>query len=286
MYVVAGFRLCFRGKETSMSDTFHQTVVLEKFANWAYLLWGKWNTYPTSEGTSKATRRENQFRGYISALCDDVHIYKVKTNFCSLGSWGAFSRPTWLLQVENKYFAQDNIKLGDYVEVCKTAIHELRHAEQYYRIAQALYLGILEWPGDKLSKARKLQNVNDIGAKVRMKHEAVQHAADESNRYDNFAMSAPLSHCVIGRLPNRPNDKWTLTVDNWLDRRFRPDMKEWGDKGLSASGGVIDKQFYWRGELDTDTMALEAMLEKIVLSKWRNYSGLKNSGRQDPAFTT
>jgi len=272
-----------------MGDSLHQTAVLEKFAGWAFLLWGKWNSYTATVASTKAIQRENQFRGYLNALCDDVHIRQVPSTFKPLTDAGGFSRFNWKLEINDPEFGKDDVILEDYVEVCKTAIHELRHAEQYYRIAQGLYLGHLEFPGGLKKKKVSLVaaahpeavTAADIEDALGLPHEVAQDAINNSARYDNFALSAPLSHCVVGKFPNRPTDKWSYTVDNWLQRRFKPDMKKWGAMGLDANGGVIDKQFYWRGELDTDTQALEALLEGLLKKKWNNYESVKSKGRKD-----
>jgi len=272
-----------------MGDSLHQTAILEKFAGWAYLLWGKWNSYVASGANTKAILRENQFRGYINALCAEVHIRIVPSYFEALTDAGNFSRVKWKLKINNAEFSDDDVILSEYVEVFKTAIHELRHAEQYYRMAQGLYLGHLEFPGGIKKKKKQVSLVapanpeavtaEDLEAALDLPHDVAQDAINDSARYENFAQSAPLSHCAIGKLPNRPTDKWTLTVDNWLQRRFKPDMKKWGQAGLDANGGVIDKQFYWRGELDTDTQALEALLEGLLKKKWNNYESVKDKAR-------
>jgi hypothetical protein len=216
----------------------------------------------------------------------------VPSYFEAIADCGSFSRAKWKLKIRNTDFSNDDVTLKDYVEVCKTAIHELRHAEQYYRIAQGLYLGHLDFPGGIKKKKVSLVaqahaevvTAADIESALSLPHDVAQDAINNSARYDNFAQSAPLSHCAYGKVPNRPNDKWTLTVDNWLQRRFKPDMKKWGDEALEADGGVIDAQFYWRGELDVDTMALEAILEELLKKKWNNYERVKNRGRKDNAF--
>jgi hypothetical protein len=295
-----------------MSDSLHQTALLEKFAGWAYLLWGKWNSYVASGANTKAILRENQFRGYINALCAEVHIRRVPSYIKPLTDAGGFDRSEWKLEINDTEFSNDDVILSEYVEVCKTAIHELRHAEQYYRMAQGLYLGHLEFPGGIKKKKKKVSLVasanpeavtaDDIEAALDLPRDVTQDAINNSVRYENFAQSAPLSHCAIGKVPNRPTDKWTLTVDDWLQRRFDPRKKKWGSMGLAMDRSkpkgsvvdlededkwedtyvaVIDGAYYSRGELDTDTQALEALLEGLLKKKWNNYGSVKDKGRKN-----
>ena len=90
---------------------------------------------------------------------------------------------------------------------------------------------------------------------------------------------------MVGSVPNRPNDKWSNTVDEWYLRRFKSDRKVWGQKGLDAAvGSLMDVQFYRRGELDIDTVALEKRLYDRLKLKWANFDLVKTKGRQDPGF--
>src|SRR5271157_1083943 len=185
-YNQPSFNACRRGK--NMSDALHQTAVLEKFAGWAYLLWGQWNKYVSGGAHTKAIQRQNQFRGYISALCAEVNIYKVNTYFEVLKDRGNFLRSDWKLKLREMLFSDDNVILGDYVALYKTAIHELRHSEQYYRIAQGLYLGHLEFPGGikkkgvslVASSAPQAITAEDIEEALSVPHDVAQHAIGNS----------------------------------------------------------------------------------------------------------
>lgn len=279
-----------------LGDSLHQTAVLEKFADKCYTAWKKWNSH-IAIGIghwTKAAMREKQFEKYISELCHEVNICRVPSHFEPLDDWGGFSRDKWELTIRNTDFKNDDVPLKQFVEVCKTIIHELRHAEQYYRMAQGVYLGYLDYPGSIKKKPKvsltgqapqEAITAADLESALSMAHKAGLSAINNSARYENFALSARLDHCVRGRVPNRPNDNWTLTVDNWLQRRFRKGMKEWGYKALGNNAEeVVETQFYWRGELDTDTMALEAILEGLLKRKWRNYDSVKNKGRKNAVF--
>ncbi len=61
-------------------------------------------------------------------------------------SWGCFLCGEWKLQLNETFLKEDGIVYSDFLEVCRTAFHEARHAEQYYRVAQGLALGAIAFP--------------------------------------------------------------------------------------------------------------------------------------------
>ncbi|MGH9349421.1 MAG: hypothetical protein ACRD26_19395 [Vicinamibacterales bacterium] len=59
---------------------------------------------------------------------------------------GLFTGDDWTLALSRKYTESDGILFSDFVVLCKAIYHEMRHAEQFYRIAQGLAAGDLRFP--------------------------------------------------------------------------------------------------------------------------------------------
>lgn len=61
------------------------------------------------------------------------------------GQTGEFDYQTWSLRVDPNLWNNMNLAFPDFVELCCTLYHEARHAEQFYRIAQGLACGRLQF---------------------------------------------------------------------------------------------------------------------------------------------
>lgn len=267
-----------------MPNSLHEQQAATTFAAWAKTLWKKWNTIGET-GTRVTERKAYVTRCVRGMLRDEISIYPCSVTYSVGADSGSMSRTNWEIEITSPNFNNDNITLNAFCEIFKTAYHEMRHIEQYYRIVQSLCLGINEWQGDKDQKLTSNSTGADVEDSIGVQAAAATHAIGNLNRYDGFAFSQRMSHCVLGSVPNRPNDKWSNTVDNWYLRRFNSDRKKWGQLGLDANvGTLMDVQFYRRGELDIDTVAMEEMLYKNLAATWNMFDNVRGKGRQDTVF--
>jgi hypothetical protein len=266
-----------------MPDSLHELQSATTFAGWGRTLWNRWNTIG-SVGTRVADRQAYVTR-CVRGMLRNINVHPCGVTYSVGADGGSMSRSDWEIDVSSPNFNNNNITLNAFCEILKTAYHEMRHIEQYYRIVQSLCLGINEWRGDEAKKLARTSTGAEVEDRVGVQAAAATHAIGNLNRYDGFAYTQRLGHCVLGSVPGRPNDNWSNTVDEWYLRRFKSDRKVWGQRGLDAQvGTLMDVQFYKRGELDIDTVALEKRLYSQLASRWSNFANLKNAGRQDPAF--
>ena len=120
---------------------------------------GVWRTWLTAAPGA----REAQFRAAIQSMTSFMVTPTVQ--FANTGGWGSFNWVQWTLRVNRKYTALTGIRYADFVEVCSTIYHETRHAEQFYRIAQGLAAGTLQFPDS--SPAGNVQAMQAGGSSVR-----------------------------------------------------------------------------------------------------------------------
>lgn len=63
-----------------------------------------------------------------------------------ISSFGFFNHTQWTCYVNSFHFNANAITYGQFLKLCGTIYHEVRHAEQFYRIAQGLSGGLLTFP--------------------------------------------------------------------------------------------------------------------------------------------
>ena len=123
-----------------------------------------WDNWPTgASGPTRVANRENTLRKAIVSVTGFMAPLTIQ--FADLGGdYGSFSWGSWRLNIDKSFIKKRDIKYGDFVELCCSAYHESRHAEQFYRIAQGLACEQLSFP-DK-SKAQVIQDFQQVGGGV------------------------------------------------------------------------------------------------------------------------
>lgn len=266
-----------------MPNSLHELQTATTFAGWGRTLWNRWNTIG-NVGTRVADRQAYVTK-CVRGMLRNIHCHPCTVTYSVGGNGGSMSRTNWEIDISSPNFGNNNIVLDQFCEILKTAYHEMRHIEQYYRIVQSLCLGINEWRGKKGDELTLTSNGAEVENRMGINTNAATHAIGNVNFYDGFANSVKMNHCMIGSVPNRPNDKWSNTVDEWYLRRYKSDRKVWGQKGLDADiGTLMDVQFYKRGELDIDTVALEKRLYSRLKQRWNNFDINKNKQRNNAVF--
>lgn len=121
-------------------------------------LWRTWRT--GANAAARAIQRQGKIQATlrtITGFMPPMNIQFVNLN----GDCGSFAWGSWRLSIDSTYTGNDSITYKDFVELCRTAYHESRHAEQFYRIAQGLALGKLSFP-DK-SRTQAIQDFTKLG---------------------------------------------------------------------------------------------------------------------------
>jgi hypothetical protein len=108
-------------------------------------LWQRWNTSPPP--------REIVIGGIVSEIT--AFMVAPTVLFRRRRDWGIFYCPSWRLTLNSQHVGNNNISYRNFLELCATIYHEVRHAEQFYRIAQGLALGRLTYPD--VSRAEVIQ---------------------------------------------------------------------------------------------------------------------------------
>lgn len=209
-------------------------------------LWNSWRGGMSV--AQRTTNRENKVRSAVNAITGFMAPLNIQ--FKDLGGdCGSFSWGSWRLKIDNTYTKKDNITYRDFIELCCTAFHETRHAEQFYRIAQGLALGKLSFP-DK-SKAEIIQDSQAIGGGggVRAKIAAFEGRAMQSspstrrqmiarwlNIPVNVAGVAETAKLGFDGFINLPKPSWfkrqtaLLEVEEWMRSTYKRTlggMNEW-----------------------------------------------------------
>jgi hypothetical protein len=121
-------------------------------------IWDNWLT--GASGSIRIANRENTLRSALTMVTG--FMPPLNYRFANLnGDCGSFNWGRWRLSIDKTYTKKADIRYKDFVELCCSAYHEARHAEQFYRIAQGLAAEKLSFP-DK-SKAQVIQDLQHTG---------------------------------------------------------------------------------------------------------------------------
>lgn len=128
-----------------------------------------WRDWPEHEDTdeqdplgpfqAQQRRRQEEVQRLVTRVSDFMPPPTVRFTALPARLVGCFRHETWTLEIEQTLF-RGNLTGQDFVQLCGTIYHELRHAEQAYRVAQALALGGargLEFPA--VTAAQQVQDV-------------------------------------------------------------------------------------------------------------------------------
>lgn len=91
---------------------------------------------------ARAMPRKNSIRTAITQFSGFLPPVTIAFSNLGPGVVGGLDWTRWELSINDLWFTQDGITYNDFLELCATAYHETRHAEQVYRAAQGLALGL------------------------------------------------------------------------------------------------------------------------------------------------
>ena len=260
-------------------SSLHEIRTAKSFASGCYRLWIKWLSFSRPKGE----KRLDALKTYHRDLCRLAGLPTIGiSGDVTIGAdEGAFDKSDWTLDVSQKILNDDDVKCKDFVELCKSAYHETRHAEQIYRVAQGLALGRLEFPGEL-----KAQTALEISTRLGLDQAAARHAVNNMNTYLQFQATPAMAHCErCGR--GRPDwNRWDWTVDEWLDYSFRSGRTALMLAGQNAppGQGVLNQLLYIGAKDEEDARAVEPLLEQEITRKISHYPAVRNKSRTDRTF--
>jgi hypothetical protein len=120
-----------------------------------------WRTWLTCGGSAAVRTQNRQVRIRTAINRMTGFMLAPTVTFPAMSDWGSFSRLSWTLKITGTHTARDAVTYKNFVDLCATAYHETRHGEQWYRVAQALASGRIEFP-DK-SGFSKVQEMTSSG---------------------------------------------------------------------------------------------------------------------------
>jgi hypothetical protein len=192
---------------------------------------------------------------------------EVDVQFGTVSGHGAFYWSSWDLACNRKYTQGHAAKHGpnityyNFVELASTIYHETRHAEQFYRIAQALSADEIEFPvgGKKtpiimqvtphsLPKVKKKKfgkkgvvativrqfksDAKQIADLLNIPRPVAQHAWTNRASYATWEQSARPGYAskIVASASG-----WNPIVDEWLGATYRKSRMNFNDAAQSAS---------------------------------------------------
>jgi hypothetical protein len=259
--------------------TLHENAVVAEFARQCMNIWKQWLRTPNP----KPDNRKVAFANAHHQLCRNILLPAVDIRFAPIDSEGELTWGEWRIRVKEDSFNLDGILCEDYIELCKTIYHETRHAEQFYREAQGLALGRLEFPGKTVRSVLQIKKALGIPMNVTF------HATTNMDTYATFACTPKLGHCSLGSGPGWSN--WDPTVDDWLQRTYDKVKGEFAQMGQDADQenafgrrNVLDKAFYGGAEDEVDAVAMEGLLRVAMEGLMPAYGTNHAKARTDPVF--
>lgn len=229
----------------------HTIPYVNRFSASCHALWKEWN----APGLNRASRLKDAISAAVQPF---MSVPDIEYRRMSRGNYGAFTASTWKFVCNDRYFV-DNISWKNFKEVAGTLYHETRHAEQVYRVAQALHLQKIEMPSGgsdaplirmgaggppvrqvehkRLKKRRFLfttrRSAKDLrsvlGIPGNVATHAVENATNGTHGFDAFAGSdtiAWVDDTLFGTDP-----KWQLAAEEWLEEEHRSSRKQFLEAG-------------------------------------------------------
>lgn len=260
-------------------------------------LWENWRK--GASGTVRITNRQNTIRSGIKMVTGFMTPLNIV--FVDLGGdCGSFSWSNWRLKIDKGYIKRANIKYKDFLELCCTAYHETRHAEQFYRIAQGLACEKISFP-DK-SKAQMIQEVRRTGSSVRDKIALYEgrslHANTRSSREmiakwlsipSNVAGTAVTAKMGFVGYIQLGKPRWfkrktaKLEVEEWMRSTYKKTLGEVNEWAQSDAGPY---KIYRDQAEEHDAHEIEKVLKaKLIQTIGLAYQANKNK-RQSELVTS
>ncbi|MEL7500757.1 MAG: hypothetical protein AAFN77_24400 [Planctomycetota bacterium] len=191
---------------------------------------------------SREMQRRNLFMAATQAFIPNgfpAGVPNITINYGAAGGWGFYQGNNWSLTIDSQYFSQDAITYSDFRELASTAYHEVRHAEQDYRSAQGLALGLANggFNPPAMGNAAVVQmgaNAGDFGGGF-----AAIQAAFNGNPMQNAVTRQAVIQNLLGIQANVvqhadfnqmdfANNFVTLPVPGWFTRATsRLEAEEW-----------------------------------------------------------
>ena len=282
-----------------MSSTLHDAATVNYFSRKCKGLWDKWNQGPA---TSRLEKRKTIVKKEMKLLMTRIGIKQMEPVFVNdPNNEGSFSWGNWELEISIAKLMKHDIRCKQFVDLCATFYHELRHAEQFTRVAQGVRLKRLDLPGVK--KIPLFGRSLIISKAMGMNYSATKYALNHRNDYKQFSATPKMTHCTTGSSSDWQN--WCPTVDDWLQCTYSSSQSTFSDIGQSddvdnlpniggqySSGGTtmnvlgnrraaIEKQWYYGAPDEMDAVAIEKLLFRSLSNQFVNYQSKKNWRRTD-----
>ncbi len=275
------------------------TVSVDAFCQACSELWTSWRT-----GASPAVKAHNRQTKMRRAIIEVTgFMAPLDIRFSDLGGdCGQFSWSDWQLTIDNNYTGDDAITYAEFVELCGSAYHEARHAEQFHRIAQGLALGRLHFP-DK-SGAQIIQDLRQTGSKGGVKakvalfeSKGIQQASVASRRQLiarwlniplNVAGTAETARSGFDGFLGLPRPQWfkrhtnLLEVEEWMRSTYKRTL---GGMNRWAQSDHGPYKIYRDLPEEHDAHEIEKLIKRGVKQRIaHNYDANKDQPRSNTAL--
>lgn len=156
---------------------------MDNFAIGAMELKNEWNSQPD---TRKVLWRKSEIRALVAQATDFMTAPTVLFEQTDGEENGYFSWGGWILKLRSAPVENDRLLIADFARYCRTIYHEIRHAEQFFRIAQGLAAGTLKFPEKSVDQVAQavLTMAAPQGGRV-----ATQVATIRDKRKQNFGVT-------------------------------------------------------------------------------------------------
>lgn len=224
--------------------TLHSIAEIDRFARHMAGLWAGWSTR-----YGHVVRRRLQLVGALRTAADSAGIARPRVEIVEQHHVsGSFDRKHWRIRLVDTVLPEADPYYGAFVRTCMSAYHELRHAEQHVRCAQALSVGALDFPGrDHHTVINRLPNLDHLSLQRRM--DARIAMWDRVARHERLELSPSIIARLLGipqwvteaavvdadarfaAFENAPRPPWfrrrtiRAEVGEWMRNRRKPGLK-------------------------------------------------------------
>jgi len=228
------------------------TTTISTYSFACQALWNKWLTYIYPQ-------RQAALKDAISSATKSF-MAPLDIAFVLLpdGTSGQFGWSKWLLEVNRSLLEKKAITYEEFVDLCSTLYHESRHAEQFYRMAQGLAAGALEFPdtgetfgGQTHDRAGRIAALLDIPPKIAARAEMVRF------HYKHYLALPLLPHVSVS---------WADEVSEWLESTYKSSRKGLGTFAQDDNSPVA-MLLYKKLPEEKDAFAIEAMASQALKNR-------------------
>jgi hypothetical protein len=271
-----------------------QQDVVDQFARDCLSLWKNWLKPPNQPTVdlsgSRVFCRKDSMKNAVRDMTNGV-MTRPAVEFKPLPkSWGGFHWDEWALKLNESFLKADDIKYGEFIEICLTAYHESRHAEQAYRVAQGLAAGVIRFP-DKSGIELVQQGgvAGGVGAKIAALQNARKGARQAVIGMDptarakviadllkiplTTAQAAEASSAEVKDFLALPKPEWfrrataTLELEDWLRADFKKTLHEMDElaQNHGNNSGFRMKAMYHALPEELDAHSIEEMVSEAIV---------------------